>query len=87
MRQFIDDYLDLLPLFAWIDIDHVMRLMEGEKATARPTYHYRLPNSRVDEVEWKTSEAWNRDVNKDGTPLPLRDITIEPETKLHIFVK
>jgi len=69
MRQLIDDYLDynptrnraldLLPLFAWIDVDRVMGLMEGEKVTARPTYHYRLPNSRVDEVEWKTVEAWN----------------------------
>jgi len=69
MRQLIDDYLDynptrnraldLLPLFAWIDVDHVMGLMEGEKVTARPTYHYRLPNSRVDEVGWKTFEAWN----------------------------
>lgn len=36
-----------------------MGLMKGEKVTARPTYHYRLPNSRVDEIERKTFEAWN----------------------------
>lgn len=69
MPQLIDDYLeynptrnralDLLPLFAHIDMDRVMRKMEGEKISARPTYHYRLPNSRVDEPQWHTWEAWN----------------------------
>ncbi len=69
MIELIDDYLeynptrnralDLLPLFAWIDVDRVMAQMEGEKISARPTYHYRLPNSRVDEPAWCTCEAWN----------------------------
>jgi hypothetical protein len=69
MVELIDDYLaynptrnralDLLPLFAWIDLDRVMAQMEGEKISARPTYHYRLPNSRVDEAAWCTCEAWN----------------------------
>ncbi|BDY12521.1 amidoligase family protein [Hydrogenimonas cancrithermarum] len=69
MPQLIDDYLaynptrnralDLLPLLAWIDIDRVMEKMEGEKISARPTYHYRLPNSRVDEAAWCTCDAWN----------------------------
>lgn len=69
MVELIDDYLaynptrnralDMLPLFAWIDLDRVMAQMEGEKISARPTYHYRLPNSRVDEAEWCTCEAWN----------------------------
>ncbi|WP_353662016.1 amidoligase family protein [Hydrogenimonas sp. SS33] len=69
MPQLIDDYLaynptrnralDLLPLFAWIDVDRVMAKMEGEKISARPTWHYRLPNSRVDEPEWCTCDAWN----------------------------
>lgn len=69
MIGLIDDYLeynptrnralDLLPLFAWIDLDRVMAQMEGEKISARPTYHYRLPNSRVDEAIWCTCEAWN----------------------------
>ncbi len=69
MPQLIDDYLeynptrnralDLLPLFAHIDLDRVMRRMEGEKISPRPTYHYRLPNSRVDEAAWHTWEAWN----------------------------
>ena len=69
MPQLIDDYLeynptrnralDLLPLFAHIDLDRVMRKMAGEKISPRPTYHYRLPNSRVDEPQWHTWEAWN----------------------------
>jgi hypothetical protein len=69
MPKLIDDYmeynptrnraLDLLPLFAWIDVDRVMAKMEGEKISARPTYHYRLPNSRVDEPQWCTCDAWN----------------------------
>jgi hypothetical protein len=69
MVQLIDDYLaynptrnralDLLPLLAYIDVDRVMAKMEGEKISARPTWHYRLPNSRVDEVEWCTCDAWN----------------------------
>ncbi len=69
MPQFIDDYLeynptrnralDLLPLFAHIDLDRVISSMESEKISPRPTYHYRLPNSRVDEPGWHTSEAWN----------------------------
>jgi hypothetical protein len=69
MVQFIEDYLeynptrnralDLLPLLAFIDIDRVMAKMEGEKISARPTWHYRLPNSRVDEPAWCTCEAWN----------------------------
>ena len=69
MPQLIDDYLeynptrnralDLLPLFAFIDIDRVVKKIEGGKVSARPTYHYRLPNSRVDEKEWSVCEAWN----------------------------
>jgi len=69
MPQLIDDYLeynptrnralDLLPLLAFVDLDRVMGRMEGEKISPRPTYHYRLPNSRVDEADWHTWEAWN----------------------------
>ncbi len=69
MVQFIDDYLDynatrnraldLLPLLAYIDLDRVMAKMEGEKISPRPTWHYRLPNSRVDEADWCTCDGWN----------------------------
>lgn len=67
----IDDYvahnptrnreLDLLPLFALIDPDRVSRAVPDAKIKSRPTFHYRLPNSRVDESEWDgVVEEWNR---------------------------
>ena len=69
MVEFIEDYLtynptrnralDLLPLLAYVDIDRVTERMEGEKISPRPTWHYRLPNSRVDEPQWHTWEGWN----------------------------
>ena len=69
MVEFIEDYLeynptrnralDLLPLLAYVDIDRVTAKMEGEKISPRPTWHYRLPNSRVDEPEWCTCDGWN----------------------------
>jgi hypothetical protein len=67
----IDDYLahnptrnrefDLLPLFAFIDPERVFRAVADTKIKSRPTFHYRLPNSRVDEPEWEgVVEEWNR---------------------------
>ena len=69
MEEFIDDYLkynptrnralDLLPLLAWIDEEKVRKVLPDEKIGKRPTYHYRLPDSRVDEEEWCVCEGWN----------------------------
>jgi len=69
MEEFIDDYikynptrnraLDLLPLLAWIDEERVRKALPDEKIGKRPTYHYRLPDSRVDEEEWCVCEGWN----------------------------
>jgi hypothetical protein len=67
----IDDYLehnptrnrelDLLPLFALIDPERVFRAVPDPKIKSRPAFHYRLPNSRVDEPEWGgVVEEWNR---------------------------
>jgi hypothetical protein len=67
----IDDYLehnpsrnrelDLLPLFAHIDAERVRRVVDDDHIKSRPTFHYRLPNSRVDEPEWGgVVEEWNR---------------------------
>ena len=60
--EFIDDYiaynptrnraLDLLPLLAFIDEKRVRDKLPEEKIGKRPTYHYRLPDSRVDETTW-----------------------------------
>ena len=69
MAVFIDDYitynptrnraLDLLPLLTWIDRDRVMGVLKDKKISARPTYHYRLPDSKIDEPLWHTYDAWN----------------------------
>lgn len=70
LDHFIDDYLlhnpsrnhalDLLPLFAYIDEKKVMKkVKEPELVHARPTFHYRLANSRIDEPGWSISGEWN----------------------------
>ncbi len=66
--QLIDHYLehnptrnralDLLPLFAEIDADRVARVVDDERIKARPTYHYRLPNSRLGESDWGILQPW-----------------------------
>jgi hypothetical protein len=71
LQQFTDDYvannptrnrpLDLLPLLAFNDPELMKRPeLEGQKVRPRPTYHYRLPNSLIDEPDWSISEEWNR---------------------------
>ena len=67
----IDDYLlanptrnrplDMLPVFATID-EHKVALAahDFEKVKARPAFHYRLPNSLVDDPTWTFATEWNR---------------------------
>jgi len=66
----IDDYLawnptrnrdlDLLPLFAFLDEDRVRKKLPEEKINPRPTFHYRLPNTQLDDPEWGLAREWNR---------------------------
>lgn len=66
---FIDDYLsanptrnrelDLLPLFAHLDAERVARVVTDTRVKARPTFHYRLPNSEIDQPDWGLHQAWN----------------------------
>ena len=68
MEQLIDDYLaynatrnrslDMLPLFRHIDAARVDDKVWDEKATSRPTYHYRLPNSKVGTPTWSIADDW-----------------------------
>lgn len=51
--------LDMLPLFAHLDPDRVARAGLRDVA-ARPAYHYRLPDSRIDEPGWRIAYEWNR---------------------------
>ncbi|NUP07556.1 MAG: amidoligase family protein [Polyangiaceae bacterium] len=70
-RQLIADYLehnptrnralDMLPAFSMIDRDEVLaKVREPDRVKARPTFHYRLPNSLVDDPDWSFALEWNR---------------------------
>nr|WP_067286259.1 amidoligase family protein [Marinobacterium profundum] len=50
--------LDMLPLLAWLDSAAVKAAVPDEKINARPTLHYRLPNSDIDNPQWRLLDAW-----------------------------
>ncbi|MEO0996455.1 MAG: amidoligase family protein [Pseudomonadota bacterium] len=64
----IDDYLadnptrnralDLLPLFSFLDDERVGRVVDDELVKARPTFHYRMPNSRLGDPDWTIRRPW-----------------------------
>ncbi|SDF00631.1 Putative amidoligase enzyme [Salipiger thiooxidans] len=70
MRNLINTYLehapsrnhglDMLCIFAEIDHSRVARVMDMEQISARPTYHLRLPDCRIDEPGWSLAKEWNR---------------------------
>ncbi len=70
MSTLIDDYLlhnptrnrelDMLPLFAWIDEERVRNTVDDKRIKARPTFHYRLPDARLDRPDWNIVTEWNR---------------------------
>jgi len=71
MGTLIDDYvranptrnrpLDLLPILAFNDPDLMRRpALAGQKVTPRPTYHYRLPNSLIDDPRWSVAQEWSQ---------------------------
>ncbi len=52
--------LDMLPLFAHLDHDQIMAApVETHLIKPRPTFHYRLPNSQIDEPDWSLDQPWN----------------------------
>lgn len=67
--QLIDDYLqhnptrnralDLLPLFMHLDPERVQRITRDPLIKARPTFHYRLPDSEIGQPDWGFHQAWN----------------------------
>lgn len=70
MDRLIDDYinfnptrnreLDMLPLFAHIDSDRVRTRLEDQKISARPTFHWRLPNADLENPNWSVAHEWKR---------------------------
>lgn len=69
MSRFINDYLianptrnrplDMLPLLAWIDEKRVFAAVHDQKISSRPAFHYRLPNSHIDDASWSIATEWN----------------------------
>ncbi|GAA3537149.1 amidoligase family protein [Zobellella aerophila] len=69
LARFTDDYLadnasrnramDLLPILAWHDEHKVRRAVRDDKVSQRPTLHYRLPNSDIDNPDWSLQHAWD----------------------------
>jgi hypothetical protein len=51
--------LDLLPLFMLLDEKRVKTAIDDPRVTPRPTFHYRLPDCRIDEPGDDICEAWN----------------------------
>lgn len=69
LERFVRDYvqhnptrnrsLDLLPLLTELHPDGPWeRLEEPELVQARPAFHYRLPDSRIDDPGWSIAEVW-----------------------------
>ena len=69
LTTLIDDYLadnptrnralDMLPLFTFLDEERVRAITNDPLIKARPTFHYRLPDCRIDEPDWGLHGAWN----------------------------
>lgn len=68
-NQLIEEYLeynptrnrpvDMMPIFGVLNKGLVNPIMKGEKNDPRPTFHYRLPNSRIDDPDWRFEDEWN----------------------------
>jgi len=52
--------LDLLPLFAHLDEARVRTVMKDSLIKARPTFHYRLPDSRLGQSQTPVTDEWRR---------------------------
>lgn len=69
LEQFIEDYhtfnphrnrpLDMYPVFACLMPDLIATYKDLGNVKPRRTFHYRLPNSEVDNANWTLAEVWN----------------------------
>ncbi len=51
--------LDLLPVLIFIDKE-LLKDLPPQKISPRPAFHYRLPNSRIDEDSWSVAFEFNQ---------------------------
>ncbi len=54
--------LDLLPIIRHLDEDRLVNALgsDASSVSGRPAFHYRLPDSRIDEAGWSLVDMWNR---------------------------
>jgi len=52
--------LDMLPVFMFLEREFTSSLMKEELTSARPTFHYRLPNCSLGDESWSLADEWNR---------------------------
>lgn len=96
LGPFIEDYLqynltrnralDLLPLLSYLEPDSIRARLIDDRIKPRPTFHYRLPNCQIDEVEWSVLESWNLWVKVEQLayqPKKLRDLAQRYKCHLH----
>jgi hypothetical protein len=50
--------LDMLPLFAHLDRKRVQGVVDDTRVKSRPTFHYRLPNCRIEQSDWSLASSW-----------------------------
>ena len=50
--------LDMLPLFMHLDPARVRAVVSDPLLKSRPTFHYRLPDSRLGDAGWKVTDEW-----------------------------
>ncbi len=51
--------LDMLPIFAHLAPDRIAPALSGS-TNARPAFHFRLPDCRIDEADWSLDHGWRR---------------------------
>jgi hypothetical protein len=52
--------LDMLPILACLDRERTLAAVEDPHLTRpRPAFHYRMPNSLIDEPDWRVAREWN----------------------------
>lgn len=100
--KLIDDYLehnptrnramDMLPMFASVDEERVRSVVDDDRVKARPAFHYRLANCRIDVPDWSIAGPWRRwleveSLASDGERLDTycRGLLDDRERVLHHF--
>ncbi|MBD3290614.1 amidoligase [candidate division KSB1 bacterium] len=51
--------LDMFPIFASMDKRIFNSVINDDKTSPRPAFHYRLPNCLIDEANWRIAREWN----------------------------